>query len=338
MKILKKDYLENNIKKKTYLWLVTGVAGFIGSNILEKLLILNQNIVGIDNLSTGSLKNLKSVETTVGKKKWKKFKFINGDLEDLQKCHKVIKNVDIVIHQAARGSIPKSIKDPISTNKDNITSFLNILTVSKDSKVKSFVYASSSSVYGDSKKLPKIENKVGKVLSNYALTKKVNEEYARLFYQLYNFKTIGLRYFNVFGKRQNPNGDYAAVIPRWINNVKSNQKIIIFGDGKTSRDFCPVANVVQANILAGVRNLEKKNYVFNVGTGSRISLKKLSETIYTFFKPEGQKHKTIYKEFRQGDIKHSLSNINNIKKILGYKPNVSFLEGIKQTIEWFRLN
>ena len=338
MKISKKNYLETVLKKKTYLWLITGVAGFIGSNILEKLLILNQNVVGIDNLSTGSLNNLKSVETIVGKKKWKKFRFINGDLANLKNCNKIIKNVDIVIHQAARGSIPKSIKDPISTNKDNITSFLNILTVSKDHGVKSFVYASSSSVYGDSKKLPKIENNVGKVLSNYALTKKVNEEYARLFYQLYSFKTIGLRYFNVFGKRQNPNGDYAAVIPRWINNVKNNKNITIFGDGKTSRDFCPVANVVQANILAGVKNLKKKNYIFNVGTGSRISLKKLSETIYTLFKSEGSRRKAVYKTFRQGDIKHSLSNINNIKKLLGYNPNVTFFEGIKQTVEWFRLN
>jgi UDP-N-acetylglucosamine/UDP-N-acetylgalactosamine 4-epimerase len=338
MRHIKKENLDIILKKKSYLWLVTGVAGFIGSNILEKLLLLNQKVIGIDNFSTGNKKNLNSVKEIVGKENWKKFRFFKGNLSDLKICKKIIKKVDIVIHQAARGSIPKSIKDPISTNSDNINSFLNILTVSKDNKVKSFVYASSSSVYGDSKSLPKIEIKVGKVLSNYALTKKVNEEYARLFFELYNFKTIGLRYFNVFGKRQNPNGDYAAVIPKWISKVKQNQNILIFGDGKTSRDFCPVANVVQANILAGIKKLEKKNYVFNVGTGSRISLKDLAKIIYNCFDIKKSSHKIKYNKFRQGDIRHSLSNINSIKKLLGYKPNTSFYDGIKQTIDWFKSN
>ena len=262
MKKSKFDNLESTLKNKEYLWLITGVAGFIGSNILEKLLILNQKVIGIDNFSTGSLKNLNSVKKIVGKKNWRKFKFVKGDLSNLKNCNKIIKNVDIVLHQAARGSIPKSTKDPVATNKHNITAFLNILSVSKEKNVKSFVYASSSSVYGDSKILPKIETKVGRVLSNYALTKKVNEEYANLFFQLYNFKTIGLRYFNVFGQRQNPNGDYAAVIPKWIKNVKNNQEILIFGDGKTSRDFCPISNVVQANILSGVTKLKKKKLHF----------------------------------------------------------------------------
>ncbi|MDC0853734.1 NAD-dependent epimerase/dehydratase family protein, partial [Candidatus Pelagibacter sp.] len=256
-KIKYKD-LEIILKNKQKKWLITGVAGFIGSNLLEKLLFLNQKVVGIDNFSTGYLKNLNNVKNIVGLKKWRNFKFIKGDISNLKDCQKAIKNVEIVLHQAARGSIPKSTKNPIATNNDNITGFLNILNISKDNGIKSFVYASSSSVYGDSKKLPKIENKVGNILSNYALTKKVNEEYARLFFKLYNFKSIGLRYFNVFGKRQNPNGDYAAVIPRWINNVINDQQIIIFGDGKTSRDFCPISNVVQANILAGVNNLENK--------------------------------------------------------------------------------
>ena len=244
--------------------------------------------------------------------------------------------MDIVLHQAARGSIPKSTKDPIATNNDNVTGFINILTTSKENKIKSFVYASSSSVYGDSKQLPKIEKRTGKVLSNYALTKKVNEEYSRIFYQLYNYKTIGLRYFNVFGKRQNPNGDYAAVIPRWIKNAINGENIIIYGDGKTSRDFCPIANVVQANILAGIKQLKNKNYVFNVGTGSRISLKKLSLNIYKLLKIKKQFKKIVYKSFRKGDIKHSLSNITHIKKILGYKPNVSFENGLNSTIDWFK--
>ncbi len=338
MKKTKFNSLEISLKNKEYFWLITGVAGFIGSNILEKLLILNQKVIGIDNLSTGRLKNLKDVKQIVGLKKWKKFKFLKGDISNFKDCYKVIKNVDIVLHQAARGSIPKSTKDPVATNRNNITAFLNILNISKDNGVKSFVYASSSSVYGDSKKLPKVENKVGNVLSNYALTKKVNEEYASLFYQLYNFKTIGLRYFNVFGKRQSPLGDYAAVIPRWINSIKKNQKIIIFGDGKTSRDFCPISNVVQANILAGVLKLKKKNYIFNVGTGLRINLNQLSDKIYESFKIPKSKRKIIYKKFRKGDVKHSLSNIKNIKKVLAYNPIVSFDDGIMQTIDWFKSN
>ena len=328
--------LETILKKKQKKWLITGVAGFIGSNILEKLLILNQKVIGIDNLSTGDLRNLKSVKKIVGLKNWKNFKFTKGDISNLKDCQKVIKNVEIVIHQAARGSIPKSTKNPIATNNDNITGFLNILNISKDNGIESFIYASSSSVYGDSKKLPKVENKVGNILSNYALTKKVNEEYARLFYKLYNFKTIGLRYFNVFGKRQNPNGDYAAVIPKWINNVINDQKIIIFGDGKTSRDFCPISNVVQANILAGMNSLKKKNYIFNVGTGTRISLNKLSKTICSELKINSKKIKISYKDFRKGDVKHSLSNINKIKTLLGYTPNVSFQDGINQTVKWFK--
>ncbi len=331
-----KSVYKNIINNKKYFWLITGVAGFIGSNILEELLKLDQKVIGIDNFSTGNSNNLKEIESIVGKKKWKNFNFINGDISNVKTCRKIIKNVDIVLHQAARGSIPKSTKDPIATNKDNITGFINILTASKENKIKSFVYASSSSVYGDSKKLPKIEVRTGKVLSNYALTKKVNEEYSRIFYQLYNYKTIGLRYFNVFGKRQNPNGDYAAVIPRWIKKVINNEKIIIYGDGKTSRDFCPIANVVQANILAGINQLKNKNYIFNVGTGSRISLKKLSFNIYKLLKVKKNSKKIDYKNFRKGDIKHSLSNINHIKKILGYKPNVSFENGLKSTIDWFK--
>ncbi len=331
-----KNILKKIINKKKYCWLITGVAGFIGSNILEELLKLDQKVIGIDNLSTGYLKNLKEVQNIVGKKKWKNFNFINGDISNINTCKKTIKNVDIVLHQAARGSIPKSTKDPIATNNDNVTGFINILTASKENNIKSFVYASSSSVYGDSKKLPKTEKKTGKVLSNYALTKKVNEEYSRIFFQLYNYKTIGLRYFNVFGKRQNPNGDYAAVIPRWINNVINGEKIIIYGDGKTSRDFCPISNVVQANILAGIKQLKTRNYVFNVGTGSRVSLKKLSMTIYELLKVKNSFRKIVYKNFRKGDVKHSLSNINHIKKFLGYYPYISFENGLSNTIDWFK--
>jgi UDP-N-acetylglucosamine 4-epimerase len=336
MNYLNKNIITKAIGKKKYKWLITGVAGFIGSNILETLLKHNQRVVGIDNLSTGFLHNLESVKKIVGKTKWKYFQFIEGDISNFKTCKKAIKNVDIVLHQAARGSIPKSTKDPVATNKDNINGFLNILNCSRINNVKSFVYASSSSVYGDSKKLPKVEEKVGKILSNYALTKKVNEEYARLFFDLYGFKTIGLRYFNVFGKRQNPNGDYAAVIPKWIHSVIKKNKITIYGDGETSRDFCPISNVVQANILASIKILKKKNYVFNVGTGSRITLNELIKLIYKILKIDIPSQQILYQKFRKGDIRHSLSSIKKIKRILGYKPTVSFKSGINETIEWFK--
>ena len=337
MNYQKKNLITKTIGKKKYKWLITGVAGFIGSNILETLLKHNQRVVGIDNLSTGFFHNLESVKKIVGKSKWKNFKFIRGDISNIKTCEKALKNIDIVLHQAARGSIPKSTKDPVATNKDNVTGFLNILHCSRVNNVKSFVYASSSSVYGDSKKLPKVEKKTGKILSNYALTKKVNEEYARLFFDLYGFKTIGLRYFNVFGKRQNPNGDYAAVIPKWINSAINDQSITIHGDGKTSRDFCPISNVVQANILASINILKKRNYVFNVGTGSRISLSELIKLIYKILKIKISSYQISYHKFRKGDIKHSLSSIKQIKRMLGYNPTVSFKDGINETIDWFKL-
>ena len=326
-----KKYLKNN----KFNWLITGVAGFIGSNLLEELLLLNQKVTGIDNFSTGNIKNLNNVKVLVNNN-WKNFKLITGDLSDIKVVKKAINGVDFVLHQAARGSIPKSTIDPIQTNKDNVTSFLNILKISKEKKIKSFIYASSSSVYGDNKNLPKKETKVGKVLSNYALTKRINENYSRLFFDLYGFKTIGLRYFNVFGKRQNPKGDYAAVIPKWINLIKKNKKINIYGDGKTSRDFCHVDNVVQANILSAIQKLKKKNYIFNVGTRSTVSLQSLALAIYkyTFLNKKFSK-KINYKSFRKGDIRHSQADIFLIKKILKYEPLTSFDEGLIKTINWF---
>lgn len=327
-------FLETN----SFTWLVTGVAGFIGSNLLERLLKLNQTVVGLDNFSTGRKLNLQEVQDSVSVSQWSRFKFVDGDVSDFSICEDVCKNIDYVMHQAALGSVPRSINDPINSNKSNISGFLNMLVAAKEHNVKNFVYAASSSTYGDHPDLPKIEKNIGNPLSPYAVTKYVNELYADVFSRCYGFNSIGLRYFNVFGKRQNPKGDYAAVIPKWIENAKNNKKILIYGDGKTSRDFCPVLNVVQANILAGLKNLKKKNYVFNVGTGSRINLIKLAKTIYSLSNIQESKRKIIYKNFRQGDIKHSLSNINNIKKILGYKPSTSFKEGIKMTIDWFNNN
>jgi len=332
-----KDYkkIKNYLRKNTYKWLITGVAGFIGSNLLEELLMLDQKVFGIDDLSNGSIKNINDVKKNISKKQWKNFQFFKCDLSEIQKYQKSIKDIDFVLHQAARGSVLKSIINPLKTNHSNVTGFLNILNFSKDNNVKSFVYASSSSVYGDSKTLPKKESKVGNVLSNYALTKKINEDYSKLFFNQYNFKTVGLRYFNVFGKRQDPNGDYAAVIPRWINKVIAKKPISIFGDGKTSRDFTPVSNVVQANIMAAVKKLTIKNYIYNVGTESRITLNELILTIYNIFEIPKSKRKVLYKSFRQGDIRHSLANVNKIKKELGYKSNTNFKDSLSSTINWF---
>jgi UDP-N-acetylglucosamine 4-epimerase len=336
MKINKYHETKKYLKKNKYVWLVTGVAGFIGSNLLEELLSLNQKVIGIDDFSNGSIKNLNEVRRSVLNKQWINFKFIKGDLSEIKICKKAInKNVDFVLHQAARGSVLKSILDPIKTNNSNVTGFLNILYLSKEYKIKSFVYASSSAVYGDSKFLPKKETKVGNLLSNYALTKKINENYAELFFRQYNFKTVGLRYFNVFGKRQDPNGDYAAVVPRWIRKAINAKTVVIFGDGKTSRDFTHVSNVVQANILAALKKLPVKNHIFNTGTGCRITLNKLILTIYKILKIKKSKKKIKYQSFRQGDIRHSLASIENIKKKLEYNVGVNFTDSLKLTINYY---
>ena len=325
----------NLLIKKKFNWLITGVAGFIGSNILYKLLEFDQKVVGIDNLSTGNLNNFSYIKNRISEKKWKKFTFYKEDLNFFNFSKLKNKKIDYVLHQAARGSVSRSIKDPISTNNHNINAFLKTLNAAKDLKVKNFVYASSSSVYGDNPKLPKKESYTGNLLSNYALTKKVNEMYADVFYKQYKFKSVGLRYFNVFGPFQNPNGDYAAVIPKWINNVIKKKKIIIFGDGKTSRDFTPVKNAVEANIFAALSSLKHGNYIFNVANNQRTSLNKLINLIYKYFKVN-QKNQTILKQdFRKGDIRHSLANINLIKEKLKYKPIITFEEGLKDTIEWF---
>jgi len=324
------------LSKRKYHWFLTGVAGFIGSNLLEELLLQNQKVTGIDNLSNGFLENLNDVKKKVSINQWKNFKFIEADICEVNTYRKFIKNVDFTLHQAARGSVIKSIKNPLKTNNSNVSGFLSILNFSKNMGVKSFVYASSSSVYGDSKKLPKKEKKIGNLLSNYALTKKINEDYSELFFKQYNFKTIGLRYFNVFGKRQNPNGDYAAVIPRWIKKVINNRSIEIYGDGKTSRDFTPVSYAVQANILAAINNLPKKNYIFNVGNGSRTSLNQLIYKIYKILKIPKSRYKLTFKSFRKGDIRHSLASISEIKNKLNFKKTSSFDKSLKLTIEWFK--
>ena len=328
------------LKKNPKTWLVTGVAGFIGSNILEKLLQLNQNVIGLDNLSTGYMHNLNEVKLYVSESQWSKFSFVNGDISRIEDCKNVTKGVDHVLHQAALGSVPRSIEDPIQTNQSNINGFLNILVASKDADVSSFTYAASSSTYGDHEALPKVENNIGNPLSPYAITKYVNELYAEIFSKCYDFHSIGLRYFNVFGKRQDPNGAYAAVIPKWVNSMIANEQVFINGDGKTSRDFCYVENAVQANILSALSQKKSKNNVYNIAFGERTTLIDLFNSLKDEL-TKNQKDYILepkYSEFREGDVRHSQADISKAKNMISYEPSYSLLDGIGEIIPWYIKN
>jgi UDP-N-acetylglucosamine 4-epimerase len=318
-------------------WLVTGVAGFIGSNLLETLLGLKQTVIGLDNFSTGSQKNLDLVRKSIATEQWNRFEFIQGDICDLATCRKALSNgVDYVLHQAALGSVPRSIHDPIASNLNNITGFLNMLVASRDAQVKTFVYAASSSTYGDHPGLPKVEDQIGKPLSPYAVTKYVNELYADVFARAYGFKSIGLRYFNVFGPRQDPNGPYAAVIPKWIEQIRDGKQVLIHGDGQTSRDFCYVENAIQANVLAAIATPEAKGHVYNVAVGHQTSLNELFDALKELMgKPQAE---CLHGEFRKGDVRHSLANIDKARKLLGYCPKVECREGLRRTVEYFLAN
>ena len=321
-------------------WLVTGVAGFIGSNLLEHLLQLNQKVVGLDNFATGHQRNLDEVKGLVTSEQWQGFSFIEGDIRNYQDCEKAVTNdgsaVDYVLHQAALGSVPRSIADPLTTNAANITGFLNMLQASKEAKVKSFTYAASSSTYGDHAALPKVEENIGNPLSPYAVTKYVNELYAGVYAKTYGFKTIGLRYFNVFGKRQDPNGPYAAVIPKWINSVMKGENVFINGDGKTSRDFCFIENVIQINLLAATSSTEAKDKVYNVALGDRTTLNDLVEKILKNTKVQIEsKTNIIHREARKGDVRHSQANISKAIEFLGYYPKYKIEQGLKETIKWY---
>jgi UDP-N-acetylglucosamine/UDP-N-acetylgalactosamine 4-epimerase len=319
------------------IWLITGVAGFIGSNLLETLLKLDQKVVGLDNFSTGNENNLKEVQGLVSKKQWANFTFIKGNISNLKSCQLACQGIDYVLHQAAIGSVPRSIKDPINTNKSNITGFLNMLVAAKDANVKNFVYAASSSTYGDHKKLPKKEHIIGNPLSPYAVTKYVNELYADVFNKAYEFNSIGLRYFNVFGKRQTPNSTYAAVIPKWIHAIIKSEEIFINGDGKTSRDFCFIENAIQANILAATNTNKKAlNNIYNIALGDRTSLNELYAMLQSAINKQSNiKHsKLIYRDFRAGDVKHSQADISKAKNLLGYRPTHKVKSGIDETINW----
>jgi len=319
-------------------WLITGVAGFIGSNLLETLLKLNQNVVGLDNFATGHQHNLDEVQSLVKPEQWANFKFYEGDIRNFEDCQTACTGVDYVLHQAALGSVPRSIADPITTNAANITGFLNMLTAARDAEVESFTYAASSSTYGDHPALPKVEGNIGKPLSPYAVTKYVNELYAEVFARTYGFKTIGLRYFNVFGKRQDPNGAYAAVIPKWTAAMIAGDDVFINGDGETSRDFCFIENTVQANILAATtQNEEAKNQVYNVAVGDRTTLNDLFNAIKAALNENGVTYtkEPVYHDFRAGDVRHSQASIEKIKASLIYQPTHTIDIGIEIAINWY---
>jgi UDP-N-acetylglucosamine 4-epimerase len=318
-------------------WLVTGVAGFIGSNLLETLLKLDQAVVGLDNFATGHKRNLDEVEADVSTQQWGRFTFIEGDIRNQKDCVKAVRGVDYVLHQAALGSVPRSINDPVTTNEVNITGFLNILIAARDEEVESFTYAGSSSTYGDHPALPKIEANIGDPLSPYAVTKYVNELYADVFARAYGFETIGLRYVNVFGKRQDPNGAYAAVIPKWTASIINGEEVFINGDGETSRDFCFIDNTVQANILAATAPKQARNDVYNVAVGERTTLNALFEAIKTALSNNNIPVNVAptYRDFRAGDVRHSQADINKAKELLGYQPNNNITEGLDKAMDWY---
>lgn len=329
--------LLSELPKAPKIWLVTGVAGFIGSNILETLLKLNQRVVGLDNFATGFQRNLDEIQSLVTTEQWANFYFIKGDIRELADCQHACAGVDYVLHQAALGSVPRSLADPINTNSTNINGFLNMLVAARNAKVKSFIYAASSSTYGDHTALPKIEDNIGKPLSPYAVTKYVNELYAEVFSKCYGFDTIGLRYFNVFGPRQDPNGAYAAVIPQWVSSLLKGETVFINGDGETSRDFTFIQNAIQANLLAATARAQAFNQVYNVAVGERTTLNQLFELIRSNLVPHGVLHmvEPECRDFRPADVRHSLADVSKAKQLLSYEPTHRIADGIQAAICWY---
>lgn len=329
------------LKSNQHRWLVTGCAGFIGSNLTEFLLLHNQIVIGVDNFSTGKQENLDDIKKCVGKS-WSNFYFSQGDIVDPEICKNALDGVDYVLHQAALGSVPRSIKDPIISNNSNVTGFLNLIWQAKESGVKKFVFASSSSVYGDDKNLPKVEETVGNPLSPYAVTKKVNELYANVFFRTYDFPIVGIRYFNVFGKRQDPNGAYAAVIPRWVKAMAGKEGVVIFGDGETSRDFCYIKNVIEMNILAALSENESSyGEVFNCAYADRTTLNDLFKLIKDGLVnsyPHLSNFEAEYQDFRAGDITHSHACIDKANHFFGYEPEYSISKGLTEALTWYQDN
>ncbi|HDY8194796.1 TPA: Vi polysaccharide biosynthesis UDP-N-acetylglucosaminuronic acid C-4 epimerase TviC [Vibrio vulnificus] len=336
--MIKYEQIQQELVESPKTWLVTGVAGFIGSNLLEKLLKLDQTVVGLDNFATGHQHNLDEVQSLVTAEQWERFRFIKGDIRDYTSCEQAVKGVDYVLHQAALGSVPRSIADPLTTNAANITGFLNMLQAAKEAKVKSFTYAASSSTYGDHPALPKVEENIGNPLSPYAVTKYVNELYAGVYARTYDFKPIGLRYFNVFGRRQDPNGAYAAVIPKWTAAMINGEDVYINGDGETSRDFCYIDNVVQMNLLAATAKEDAKDEVYNVAVGDRTTLNDLFYAIKSALNENyvAVKGDPIYRDFRAGDVRHSQADIKKANIILGYVPQYNIKHGISEATIWYK--
>lgn len=337
MKVTAYQQVAEALVNKPKTWLITGVAGFIGSNLLENLLLLNQKVVGLDNFATGFQHNLDEVQSVVTTEQWQRFTFIEGDIRNLADCQTACADVDYILHQAALGSVPRSIADPINTNDTNISGFLNMLVAARDANVASFTYAASSSTYGDHPALPKVEEAIGKPLSPYAVTKYANELYAEVFARTYGFHTIGLRYFNIFGKRQTPDGAYAAVIPKWTAAMIQGDDIYINGDGDTSRDFNFIENAVQANILAATADDDAKNQVYNVAVGGRTTLNTLFIALKDNLSINGVDYSQapIYRDFREGDVRHSQADISKIKSALGYDPQFDVVQGIKKAMPWY---
>jgi UDP-N-acetylglucosamine 4-epimerase len=330
--------VEQHLRDHRYHWLVTGAAGFIGSNLVEALLRLGQRVTGLDNFATGHKRNLDQVRDLVGPNLWASFTFIEADIRNHADCARACEAVDFVLHEAALGSVSRSIDNPIGTNETNVTGFLNMLVAARDAGVKRFVYAASSSTYGDHPALPKIEDQIGNPLSPYAVTKYVNELYANVFGRTYGMESIGLRYFNVFGPRQDPNGAYAAVIPQWIAALIRNQRLFINGDGETSRDFCYIDNVVQANLLAALAGREAANQVYNVALNDRTTLNQLYQAMRDLLRerfPHVADHKPQYVDFRPGDVRHSQADISKAAALLGYAPTHRIGEGLKQAMDWY---
>lgn len=327
----------NQIGANPKIWLVTGVAGFIGSNLLETLLKLNQTVVGLDNFATGYQGNLDTVKSSVSNEQWQRFRLIEGDIVDFETCKNAVVGVNYVLHQAALGSVPRSIADPLSSNAANVNGFLNMLHASKEAGVDSFTYAASSSTYGDHPKLPKVEEKIGSPLSPYAVTKYVNELYADVYARSYGFKSIGLRYFNVFGRRQDPNGAYAAVIPKWTSAMIKGEDVIINGDGESSRDFCYIENTIQMNILAALAPDDAKGLVYNVAKGERTSLNQLYSYISSVLSRRKIKveKEPVYEDFRQGDVRHSQADITKAKNLLGYAPLYDVKKGLEEAVDFY---
>jgi len=329
---------QDDLRKRPATWLVTGVAGFIGSNLLETLLQLGQRVVGLDNFSTGHQYNLDEVKDRVGDEAWQRFCFLQGDIRNLADCQQACAGADYVLHQAALGSVPRSIEDPITTNENNISGFLNMLTAARDAQVRRMVYAASSSTYGDHPGLPKVEEQIGNPLSPYAVTKLVNELYANVFVRAYGFRAIGLRYFNIFGQRQDPNGAYAAVIPKWFAGLLEGEPVFINGDGETSRDFCFIDNCVQANIMAATADDEAAGEVYNVAFGERTTLNELYRLIQERVAvrvPAATEATPVYRDFRAGDVRHSLADISKAARLLGYQPEYSVRAGLDKAADWY---